>query len=307
MSLVPKWSGSDTAFPIQEFFEIIEGSGKIANWTEADQIQIFALKLTDPALAFYRATPELRDPAITWLEFKAHFLKAFRDVCGDQYHFSQLQMAHQRKDETPTEFLDRCRLLARRTVSCTTDPVLLNAYNEQAERMLLSAFIHGVSSTPGKMVRFSKPTTAEEALRIALTVSQAEIQEARNNAFYLDSEVAEISPSGRMREPAVHHTAAKSVANNGDPRRKSGEASQRRPDNRESTRNALSADTVQCNECRGCGRYARDCANGSQRRADNRAAGDKGNKTKQSKASEPTARDRAKGGNRRRANKQSLN
>jgi hypothetical protein len=307
VSLVPKWSGSDTALPIHEFFDIIEGSGKIGNWTEADQIQVCALKLTDPARAYYGATPELRDPAITWQEFKAHFLKRFRDVRGDQYHFSQLQMARQRKDETPTEFLDRCRLLARRTVPCTTDPVLQRVYNEQAERMLLSAFIHGLSSTPGKMVRFSMPATAEEALRIAVTVSQAEIQEARNNAFYLDSEVAEISPAGRMREPAVHHTGAKSVANNGDPRRKSGQASQRRPDKRESTRNAQSADTVQCYECRGYGHYARDCANRSQRRVDNRAAGDNGNKTGKGKASEPTSRDRAKGGDRRRANKQSLN
>jgi len=101
----------------------------------------------DAACAFYSATPELRDPDITWHEFKTHFLKRFRDVRSDQYHFSQLQMARQRKDETATKFLDRCRLLARWTVPCTTDPMIQRVY-EQAERMLLSAFILGLSGTP---------------------------------------------------------------------------------------------------------------------------------------------------------------
>jgi len=198
VSLVPKWSCSDTALPIQDLFEIIEGSGKIGNWTDADQIQVCALRLTDAARAFYSVTPELRDPTITWQEFKAHFVKRFRDVRGDQYHFSQLQMARQRKDETPAEFLDRCRLLARRTLPCTADPVSQRVYNEQAERMLLAAFIHGLSGNAGKMVRYSMPPTAEETLRKVVTVSQAEIQEVKSNAFYLDSEL-EISPTGRLR------------------------------------------------------------------------------------------------------------
>ena len=113
------------------------------------------------------------------------------------------------------------------------------------------------------MFRFSTPAIAEEALRIAVTVSQAELQELRNNAFYLESEVAEISPAGRIREPALRNTGAKAVANNGDPRRKSSQAGQRQHDKREITRNAQSTDTVQCYECRGFGHYAHDCANKS--------------------------------------------
>ena len=34
VSLVPKWSVGETAPPINEFFEIIEGSAAIGNWTE---------------------------------------------------------------------------------------------------------------------------------------------------------------------------------------------------------------------------------------------------------------------------------
>lgn len=126
---MPKWNGGETPLTIQEFFENVDGSRRIGNWTETDEIQLCALKLTDAARAFYSATPELHDPAITWQEFKTHFLKRFRDVRSDKCHFSQLEMARQRKDDTATEFLDGCRLLARRTVSYTTDPFLQRAYN----------------------------------------------------------------------------------------------------------------------------------------------------------------------------------
>ena len=84
-------------------------------------------------------------------------------------------MARQRKGETAQEFLDRCRLLARRTVPCTTDLVLQQAYNERAERMLLSAYTNGITGIAGKQLRYNSPATVEEALRIAMTVSQAEI------------------------------------------------------------------------------------------------------------------------------------
>jgi len=165
VSLVPRWSGGETAPPIGEFFETIESSAAIGNWSEADRKQICALKLTDAARAFYSATPELRDPAITWQDFKARFLSRFRDVRTVQYHFGQLYMARQRKTETAQEFLDRCRLLARKTVPCVTDPVLQRAYNKQAEQMLLSAFTKGLIGTAGRQVRFSSPKTARGTRR----------------------------------------------------------------------------------------------------------------------------------------------
>ena len=40
VSLVPKWSGGESAPPIQEFFDTIEGSAVIGNWTQADIKQV---------------------------------------------------------------------------------------------------------------------------------------------------------------------------------------------------------------------------------------------------------------------------
>ena len=151
------------------------------------------------------------------------------------------------------------------------------------------------------------PSSADEALHIAVTVSEAEIQEMRNNAFYLDSEVADISPASRIREPAGCHTDAKPAATNGDPQCKSSQAGQRRPDKRASTTNAQSGDTVLCYECSGYGHYTQDCVNRLQQRADSKAIADNGSKTGQGKTSEPLPRDTAKRVNGRRANKPPLN
>ena len=100
VTLVPKWGGADNAPPLAEFFEAIEGTAKIGNWTEADKIQVCVLRLTDNARDFYRATPELKDPNVTWDNFKAHFQTRFRDVRTAQYHFTQLHQARQQKNES---------------------------------------------------------------------------------------------------------------------------------------------------------------------------------------------------------------
>jgi len=89
VSLVPKWSGGESAPPIQEFFDTIEGSAAIGNWTQADMKQVCALKLTDAARAFYSASPELTSPKTTWQDFKSRFLQRFRYVRSSQYHFGQ--------------------------------------------------------------------------------------------------------------------------------------------------------------------------------------------------------------------------
>jgi hypothetical protein len=96
VSLIPKWAGNDKAIPIHDFFEAIEGSARVGNWSEADKIQVAVLKLADAARAFYNASVELHEPDITWATFKVTFHRRFRDVRTDQYHFTQLQMARQK-------------------------------------------------------------------------------------------------------------------------------------------------------------------------------------------------------------------
>jgi hypothetical protein len=68
----------------------------MGNWAEVDKIRVCALKLTEAAREFYSANPELREPGITWQDFKTKFLTRFRDVRTNQYHYSELHKARQR-------------------------------------------------------------------------------------------------------------------------------------------------------------------------------------------------------------------
>ena len=69
----------------------------------------------------------------------------------------QLQTAKQQKNKTPREFLERCRSIAMKTVPKVEDPLLQKFHYDQAQRMLLSTFIAGLSGNPGRQVRFQMP------------------------------------------------------------------------------------------------------------------------------------------------------
>jgi len=186
--LIPKWSGTETSISVDEYFELVESTAKIGNWSDSDRKQITVLKLTDVARAFYSSNRDLRSTTITWEDFKLKFLDRFRDVRSDQYHFTKLQRARQLKDETPQIFLDRCRSLAMKTAPKVEDAQLQKFHSNQAQRMLLSTFIAGLSGNPGQSVRFQRPQTFEPALQIAVTVYEAEAQEKRDATFFSTSE-----------------------------------------------------------------------------------------------------------------------
>jgi len=106
-------------------------------------------------------------------------------------------MARQKKDESPQDFADRCRSLAQKTVPQVEDPAMQRIYYEQEERMLLASFTLGLLNTMGRQVRYVMPKTVDEVLKIAITMNQAEIQERRNEAFYVD----EARGSGMADQP----------------------------------------------------------------------------------------------------------
>jgi hypothetical protein len=82
------------------------------------------------------------------------------------------------------------------------DPQIKRVHRENAERMLLSTIIAGLHGVPGRQTRFSNPQDRDQALKIALTVQEAERQERFNESFYtqFDNSVRLCSRSpGRLR------------------------------------------------------------------------------------------------------------
>ena len=64
------------------------------------------------------------------------------------------------------------------------DPQVQRVHQENAERMLLAAFVSELIGTPGRKCRFSNPKNIQKALYIALMIDQAEKQDRFNESFY---------------------------------------------------------------------------------------------------------------------------
>jgi hypothetical protein len=80
----------------------------------------------------------------------------------------ELFSARQNKGESIQEFADRCRNLALKTVRKVDDLDQQRFHYKQADRMFLASFVSGLAGMPGKQVRYARPTTLSDAVKIAL-------------------------------------------------------------------------------------------------------------------------------------------
>jgi hypothetical protein len=185
-------------------FSSIEASARIGRWEEKDQLEIAVLKLTDSAKLFHHGCSEIHAEDVTWDKFKRVLRQRFRDVHTDQFRYLKLQTARQAKPEDTQQFADRCRALAQKIVCKVDDPVAQHIHHENAERMLLATFVNELSGTPGRQVRYANPQIVDQALKIALSVQEAErheiFSERFNKNFDKSVRLLSQSPSRTPRE-----------------------------------------------------------------------------------------------------------
>lgn len=262
ISLVPKWSGLDSAIPLEEFFSNIEGSARLGHWEETDKIRAATLRLTDSARTFYNGCPELHDENVTWEQFKKEFRKRFRDVHSDQFHFMKLQTARQGRNESPQQFADRCKTLAQKIMVKTDDPVAQRIHRENMDRMTLASFVAGLSGVPGRQVRYSAPQSMEQALSLAISVQEADKQEKFNESFF-----ARFEDSVRLvsRTKDTYRRDSKS-RDSADARAARHTRTQQRPTT-SGTRHAQTREALRCYECEGVGHFAAECPTRLRREA----------------------------------------
>jgi hypothetical protein len=72
------------------------------------------------------------------------------------------------------EFADRCMRLCQKAVRHVDDEATQRIINEEAERRLVAAYINGSMGIVGQEVRFRMPQTLDEAVKVAVTVNNAE-------------------------------------------------------------------------------------------------------------------------------------
>jgi hypothetical protein len=202
ISLVPKWSGLESGTSLEEFLSSIEVAARVGMWEDSDRIQVVILRLSDVAKQSYNGCLEFNTEDVTWQKFKDVFRRRFCETHTDQYNFMRLQTAMQRWNEYPQEFTDRCRALSQKIVCKVDGPVAQRIHYENADRMLMARFVALLTGVPGRQVRYSNPLTLNQALKIALSVQEAERQEKFSESFYTS-----FKNSLKLRSPSSSHHA----------------------------------------------------------------------------------------------------
>jgi hypothetical protein len=72
VSLVPQWSGAESATPLEEFLDSIDNAAQLGRWTSSDCVSVAVLKFAEPAKTLYNTSFELRNEAVTWRLLKEY-------------------------------------------------------------------------------------------------------------------------------------------------------------------------------------------------------------------------------------------
>lgn len=176
---IKEWSGHSKAKPVTEFLTQLEQCAQVSNWSKEDLVNILKAKLTGEALQFVNGKDELTDGRVSYEVLKAALVDRFTEKLPARFHYNLLHEATQGKDETPIQFLDRCRALSQKTIRQSADPTEQRIRKEEADFRLLTSFIYGMRGEAGRELRIRNPETVEQALSIATMVHNAKRLEQR--------------------------------------------------------------------------------------------------------------------------------
>jgi hypothetical protein len=197
---------------------------------------------------FVEAAPEIRSREVSWADFKKALQQRFRDPRTDHFHYLQLVSVRQKIGESVLSFADRVRTLGRKITPTSNDPAVLKACSDQSDRLVLAALTNGLGGNPGKHARYNLPTSIEDAIRLAVTVEQAEACHPKSDAFYLEEKASEIRDRRRDRRAQTRDRGWRSNSP-----RKTGPAN-------DSTERLSGVDRdATCYSCGGRGHYSRVC------------------------------------------------
>jgi hypothetical protein len=135
----------------------MEQCARVSYWDEDDIVSILKAKLTEDARQFVNGRDQLTEEQLKYEVLKAALVPA-------RYHYNLLHEAAQGKEESPIQFLDRCRALSLKTVRKSADPTEQRILREEADFRLLTGFIYGMRGETGRELQIRNLETLDQAL-----------------------------------------------------------------------------------------------------------------------------------------------
>jgi len=143
------------------------------------------------------------------------------------------------------------------------------------KRMILASYVAGLTGVPGRQVRYASLVSVEKAIRIAVTVQEAERQEKFRNSFYARHNRTRSDSSSR-------HAVGSRMASQAE-----GRCTEiPRSANKAKASNTTHVQTkaaLCCYECEGIGHFARECPTWLKREQDKSLQPGRKNQTERSR------------------------
>jgi hypothetical protein len=228
-------------------------------------LQVAILKLVENARTFYNSCPELHGKNVTWQRFQNIFRERFKYTRTDQFHYMQLQTARQPINERPQEFAERCRALAQKLVCKVDDPQVQRVHQENAECMLLAAFVSGLIGVPGKHCRFFQPSEYSTCF-VCRPYGRSGVKRERfNGSFYTkyDKTARLLSRSPGHGTWGEENSSFTENTHSNKPNYRASRSSGF------SSRSAQTESTLRCYKCQGIGHFGRECPTRFRRESQN--------------------------------------
>ncbi|PNF33548.1 hypothetical protein B7P43_G17358 [Cryptotermes secundus] len=184
---IKEWTGESQGRPVHDFLTQIETLAKVSGWTNQDKALIVKAKLQGLSLQYLHGREDLGRDGCPYEVLRSALLERFSDKLPDQYYYTSLQEAIQGKEEGAEEIGDRCRKMCQKTIRRVNDEETQRVINEEAERSLLAAYIHGLRGVVGQQVRYQMPNKMDQAVKLAVTIENVakhrRLREGPRNIF----------------------------------------------------------------------------------------------------------------------------
>jgi hypothetical protein len=120
-----------------------------SNWSDQDKVDIIKAKLTGNALQFVHGRDDL-SAEVSYEHLRVALIERFTAKLPARYYHTLLHEATQDREESPAQFLDRCRVLSSKATRKGANPVEQRVLREEADFQLPTSFIHDVRGDAGK-------------------------------------------------------------------------------------------------------------------------------------------------------------